>query len=833
MRTRNLLKYVFAVLCAANISGSVEAQSVTWTPGTTYYDYRNSGNENSIKISNTTYNNDNHWEKVEFSGVETIKTNAKTYSTITGNNDVSDAKVFAKFSTSDKHFYRIVAQDVQATISLPKYTSCSLLFAGNVTLGTVYSKNLYAFEMIDFGTTGTRTKDVTWKTRDTDDDENNTSVGLFRDLKNPNTNKDKNRTILRNGCSGNASFVGENCQLTFGDGANGLPIVENHYYSVMAYVRNNSNQKTQATATFGAKETYFYYASIIYDSKGGTGKAPNSKNDKAEGKNGTFKLNSMPASGGLSKPGFRFAGWRAKDTGEIYQDGADFNPYDKVNGGGRGYVTLEAVWEPKTYTVTLNRAGGGGGTTSVAATFGEPLPSGDDVKTPTRYGYTFGGYFTEQNGAGTMYYDGEMQSARNWDIASNKTLYAYWEAKRCIATLNPKGGTGGTVSVPVIYGQSMPTIVDGKTVIAPTRTGYDFAGYYNYVGANSEKRYFYNANMESVSNWAYSISYSINAEWTPKTTYVTFDKQGGWAEGWNAESVTATYGEDMPLPSNPSLLVLKKNEYIFGGYYDQPNGQGTQYYKVENNQLVSARKWNKENTNAKLYAYWMEPIKYVLTLNAGSNTVIPTTDFGNGTHAFTVSEDRTTITMNVSLNENLGYFYNGVPKKPGFKFDGFYVGDILVAEATGDKDRDLKFTNNGGYINNSVWKYTDNLTLTAKWTPKYTLSDNILTFNNGEYLEVGIDWQSGKVNDLLGAAEYEVQQGHVSSGNPIMAFDIRNVIYQDGSSNNAQALMQGLQNKEFISPNILVYVGSEAYYEDRVDNVVKKTGDEYKCNSCY
>ena len=105
-----------------------------------------------------------------------------------------------------------------------------------------------------------------------------------------------------------------------------------------------------------------------------------------------------------------------------------------MNGGGTDYaaggsitltedVTLYAIWQPQTYTVTLNQGSGSGGTANVTATFDDAMPS---ITVPSRSGYTFAGYFTGANGTGTQYYDENGSSTNDWTIASNTTLYAYW-----------------------------------------------------------------------------------------------------------------------------------------------------------------------------------------------------------------------------------------------------------------------------------------------------------------------------------------------------------------------------------------------------------------------
>ena len=87
----------------------------------------------------------------------------------------------------------------------------------------------------------------------------------------------------------------------------------------------------------------------------------------------------------------------------------------------------------KTYTITLNKQNGTGGTSSVKATYGEKLPS---ATAPTRSGYEFQGYFSQTNGLGTKYYDSKMNPVTYWYGSSAETLYAYWIKKSTDSTSN-------------------------------------------------------------------------------------------------------------------------------------------------------------------------------------------------------------------------------------------------------------------------------------------------------------------------------------------------------------------------------------------------------------
>ena len=82
--------------------------------------------------------------------------------------------------------------------------------------------------------------------------------------------------------------------------------------------------------------------------------------------------------------------------------------------------------DAETYTVTLDKQNGTGGTSSVTVKKGSAMPS---ATAPTRSGYTFKGYYSGTNGSGTKYYNANMTSARSWDKTTGGKLYAYWEKK--------------------------------------------------------------------------------------------------------------------------------------------------------------------------------------------------------------------------------------------------------------------------------------------------------------------------------------------------------------------------------------------------------------------
>ena len=124
---------------------------------------------------------------------------------------------------------------------------------------------------------------------------------------------------------------------------------------------------------------------------------------------------SLPAA---TRTGRTFLGWfTAKASGTKVETAT------KVPATAR---TLYAHWEMGCYEVTLDAEGGEGGTATVQATYGAPMPA---AAAPIRHDDAiFLGYFSEAEG-GTQYYDANMESVHVWDVGSAATLHAQWEVE--------------------------------------------------------------------------------------------------------------------------------------------------------------------------------------------------------------------------------------------------------------------------------------------------------------------------------------------------------------------------------------------------------------------
>ena len=467
--------------------------------------------------------------------------------------------------------------------------------------------------------------------------------------------------------------------------------------------------------------------SVTFDANGGSC----STSTRTYTVGGTYS--SLPTA---TRTGYLFNGWYTSSSG-----GTRITTSSSVSSSSTR--TLYAQWTANTYTVTLDRQSGSGGSSSVTATYGQSMPS---ITVPTRTGYTFGGYYTSTGGSGTQYYTSSGASARSWDKTSATTLYAKWTANTCTVTLDRQSGSGGSSSVTATYGQAMPSIT------VPTRSGYTFGGYYTSTGGSGTQ--YYTSSGASARSWDKTSATTLYAKWTqdaPTSQTVTFNANGGSCStstqtytiggtysslpsatrtgyafnGWftsssggtrittsstvsssstrtlyaqwtantytvtldrqsgsgGTSSVTATYGQSMP-----SITVPTRTGYTFGGYYTSTGGSGTQYYTSSG---ASARSWDKTSATT-LYAKWTQdaPTSQTVTFNANGGSC------STSTQTYTI-----------------GGTYSSLPAatRTGYAFNGWYTSSSGGTRIT----------------TSSTVSSSTTMTLYAQWTANtYTVTYN-------------------------------------------------------------------------------------------------------------
>ena len=250
-------------------------------------------------------------------------------------------------------------------------------------------------------------------------------------------------------------------KVTYGSSYGNLPVPtkEGSGFNGWFTSKNGGNVVTSSTTVSLSSDQTLYAQwtanayTVILDANGGSVSA-----ESITVKNGS-------AYGNLPTPtrkGYTFNGWYTAKTGG-----------SKITSDTVATITatqtLYAQWKVNTYTVSLNADGGNVSPSSITVTYDSTY---SNLPTPTRNGYSFDGWFTEN---GTAVYKSTKVTK-----AENHTLVAKWKSASYSVTLNANGGSLSSSSISVSYGSaygSLPT---------PTRSGYEFKGWFTESSGGSQ-----------------------------------------------------------------------------------------------------------------------------------------------------------------------------------------------------------------------------------------------------------------------------------------------------------------------------------------------------------
>ena len=267
----------------------------------------------------------------------------------------------------------------------------------------------------------------------------------------------------------------------------------------------------------------------------------------------------LPTEENLNKVGYKFLGWKDKNTGEVVE---------KIPTSATGIKNVAARWTANEYTVTFDANGGTVGTQTRKVTYDSTYGNSGKLPTPTLDGYTFDGWYDDN---GNLVNDNTVVTT-----AANHTLCAHWTANTYTVKFDANGGAVTPEATTVTYGDlygELPT---------PTLEGYTFEGWF------TEKDDGTQVTKETVVTTA--DKHTLYAHWTANKYTVTFDVNGGTV---TPAEQTVTYGShygELPTPT--------REGYTFAGWFTEQNG-GT---KVMADTKVTTAE------NHTLYAYWMQNI---------------------------------------------------------------------------------------------------------------------------------------------------------------------------------------------------------------------------------
>lgn len=223
--------------------------------------------------------------------------------------------------------------------------------------------------------------------------------------------------------------------------------------------------------------------------------------------------------------------------------------------------TYSAYYRPNTYTITFNANGGMVTPATQTVTYDNYYPT---LPTPTRTGYTFLGWNTEQNGTGTTVNDGDI-----YTTVGNQTLYAQWKANVYEIKLDGQGAENpGTTVYYEKYDTGNFTSSTCSTGISaitvPTKTGYTFGGYYTDRGGHGTQYVDASGNILS-SQTAFSENTTLYAKWTANIYTVRYHANGGTGD---MVEMVVLYDTTVKLSSN----LFERLGYTFAGWSTTADG---------------------------------------------------------------------------------------------------------------------------------------------------------------------------------------------------------------------------------------------------------------------
>ena len=347
-----------------------------------------------------------------------------------------------------------------------------------------------------------------------------------------------------------------------------------------------------------------------------------------------------------TKTGYSFDGWFTKSSG-----GSKVTAKTTVTTTSNH--TLYAHWTAKKYTVYFNSQGGSS-VSSKTVTYNSTYGS---LTTPSKTGYTFGGWYTSASG-GT-----KISPSTKVTITSNQTLYAHWTANTYTVGFNSNGGTA-VDSIHVIYNSTYGTLP------TTTRTGYVFQGWFTAIAGGTQ--------ITPSTKVTITSGQTLYAQWKAEDCTITFDANGGYGQS-NLTSLSVEQGTEIGTRLNTSPGAPANMHFV--GWYDAKTG-GKQYTST------SRAPYQKTLT---LYAHW-EQNSYWITFNK------------NAQNGVTGSMSNMTCLVGSSY-----YLTTNAFGYQGYTFTGWNT----KADGTGVSYSD------GAYISNLSTSNGATVTLYAQWDIAY------------------------------------------------------------------------------------------------------------------
>lgn len=347
----------------------------------------------------------------------------------------------------------------------------------------------------------------------------------------------------------------------------------------------------------------------------------------------------LPANG-FTRYGYSFIAWNDSPdgAGSYYGDKQQVVNLCREEGAA---LRLYAVWSPATVEVVFDRYGGSGGSGSVRVTYGANFPS---AVAPGKVGYTFGGYYSEADGAGIQYLDAQMLPVNLSRIGEDGArVYAHWLPNANTLIISPNGGVGA-----VVYVDTATDAVFSTAGCAFTRAGYTLKGWNTRADGTG---------VFCAAGGDFTVPPSdtqvyLYADWQAKPVTVSFNGNGG-----TAGETASVQSESDGVITLPACGFIRRG-YAFAGW--GATAEGGQVFPASGSYTVPVT----DTGAAELYARWKLEV-YEITYN-----------LGGGENAKGNPAEYTVLSGEIVLAE---------PFKLGYNFKGWGGGNVIPAESVGNR----------------------------------------------------------------------------------------------------------------------------------------------------
>ena len=296
-----------------------------------------------------------------------------------------------------------------------------------------------------------------------------------------------------------------------------------------------------------------------------------------------------------TKAGSRFLGWYVSTDDQ--QTIVEW-PYTVT-----ANVTLKAKWEAETYTVTYWTNGGSAVNTEANKAYNAKITKPTD---PTRTGYTFGGWYTDEDFLHEVTWTDSM-----YTVTADADFYAKWTPTSYTISYTVTGGTNAAGNPASYTIESDPFDIAAPTLDA----GMLFNGWTLSGDAAEDEHITVSADKKEVTIGTGTVgNLTLTAAYVTEITYTFVD-------GGNMELVSVATGGDITPPADPE----SEDGLFFAGWFTTADGD-------------EAATFTAVNENATVYAQW----GYALHKNADSNGNVSFTVDGK-TNAFAVPGRTVTI----------------------------------------------------------------------------------------------------------------------------------------------------------------------------------------------